>query len=159
MHMAYLQYAETTNRLNPSRVVTCWNVVLSGFFDSIGVYETVTAEHEAIASAWVISLGLQDLVRVPGRSNTRELQGSDSFCNLSHGQQRLVLLCRAVVKTPRLLLFDEPTHGLSAFWRKRFLKILALLASAPDVAIVMVTHREEEIEALKFEHILNLQSC
>ena len=58
------------------------------------------------------------------------------------GEQKLVLLCRAVVKTPPLLLLDEPTHGLSSANRARLLGALRTLAAQPDVALVFVTHRQ-----------------
>ena len=72
------------------------------------------------------------------------------------GQQKLVLLARALVKQPRLLLLDEPTHGLSGLNRDRLLAMLTVLRDAPDVAIVYVTHREDEVEALGFENVLRL---
>ena len=74
-----------------------------GFYDTIGLYDRPAAEHGDIADAWVATLGIGDLVSAtPG-----------SFTRLSLGQQKLVLLCRALVKRPRLLVLDEPTHALS----------------------------------------------
>ena len=67
-----------------------------------------------------------------------------------------MLLCRAAVKKPRLLLLDEPTHGLSSANRRRLLKMLAVLAADPSMAIVHVTHRQDEIDELGFEHVLRL---
>jgi len=81
-----------------------------------------------------------------------------NFCHLSFGQQKLVLLCRAVVKQPRLLLLDEPTHGLSSENRQRLLGMLATLAADPSVSIVLVTHRQDEIDQLGFEHFLRLHA-
>jgi molybdate transport system ATP-binding protein len=86
----------------------------------------------------------------------REDELKIDFCHLSFGQQKLILLCRAVVKRPRLLLLDEPTHGLSSENRARLLGMLGTLAADPSVAIVLVTHRKDEIEALGFEHFLRL---
>ena len=59
--------------------------------------------HLAIALAWVDALGLGDLV-----------DGAQLFGRLSLGQQKLVLLCRACVKSPDLLVLDEPLSGLDA---------------------------------------------
>ena len=75
---------------------------------------------------------------------------SQNFFHLSHGQQKLVLLCRAMVKSPRLLLLDEPTHGLTGTNRDRLLGMLQKLADDPSIAIVYVTHRSDEVEALGF---------
>ena len=82
--------------------------------------------------------------------------GQQNFFHLSHGQQKLVLLCRAMVKAPRLLLLDEPTHGLSGHNKERLLHTLGLLADDPEVAVVYVTHRQEEVAALGFEKVLQL---
>jgi len=79
-----------------------------------------------------------------------------NFFNLSHGQQKLVLLARAMVKRPSLLLLDEPTHGLSGGIRARMLHVLGTLAVSDAVALLYVTHRKDEVEALGFEHVLDL---
>ena len=65
-------------------------------------------------------------------------------------------LARALFLTPELLLLDEPTHGLSGINKERLLYTLSLLADDPNVGIVYVTHRQDEIDALGFEHVLQL---
>jgi len=171
--------------------VSTWEVVCSGFFDSIGLYAEPNAAQVEVAKRWIECFRLTDLVIPPkqqppvssrggaggyaaaaakakallaGGSGGGGGGGGDgsaagearNFCHLSFGQQKLILLCRAVVKRPRLLLLDEPTHGLSSENRARLLGMLGTLAADPSVAIVLVTHRKDEIEALGFEHFLRL---
>merc|ERR1712060_550864 len=125
------------------------DVVCSGFFDSVGLYEEVGSSQREVAQRWVDTFGLSDLVAEHG-------PGDRSFAQLSFGQQKLVLLCRAMVKGPRLLLLDEPTHGLSGTNRARLLSMLEVVASDSSVAVVHVTHREDEIEKLSFQNVLRL---
>ena len=122
-------------------------MVCSGFFDSIGLYQAPSKTQEREAVAEISRLGLEDLVSP---------QGQQLFCTLSHGQQKLVLLVRAMVKRPRLLLLDEPSHGLSGANRDRLLAVLGALAADPRVAIVYVTHRQDEVQALRFANVLRL---
>jgi molybdate transport system ATP-binding protein len=120
-------------------------VVCSGFFDSIGVYQQISKLQEVIAKEWISRFDVADIVNSP-----------TTFFQLSHGQQKLILLVRAMVKSPRLLLLDEPTHGLCSHSRSRLLGMLRVLADDPKVAIVYVTHRQDEIEWLEFPHVLRL---
>ena len=175
-HMAYIDYADPSIRsaFRKPEKVTTWEVVCSGFFDSMGLYNEMSIEQDAFARDWIDRLGLEDLVTPPpltplgikgatapsaGAASLSERgikDGQENFFHLSHGQQKLVLLCRAMVKAPRLLLLDEPTHGLSGVNKERLLHTLSLLSDDPDVGIVYVTHRQEEIDALNFEHVLRL---
>ena len=169
-HMQYIDYADPAVRTafrKPEKVST-WEVVCSGFFDTMGLYDAVTIEQERYARDWIDKLGLYDLVTPPPQRKSSSQPSSlplgvpsakydgQNFFHLSHGQQKLVLLCRAMVKKPRLLLLDEPTHGLSGVNKERLLYTLSLLADDPNVGIVYVTHRQDEIDALGFEHVLQL---
>ena len=71
-------------------------VLLSGLFDSIGVYQKVEPSDRARAKAWLdwLELGLPPTA---------------AFRELSFGQQRLVLIARAAIKVPPLVVMDEPT--------------------------------------------------
>ncbi|CAE7539278.1 modF [Symbiodinium natans] len=143
------------------RKVTAWDVVCSGLFDSVGLYVEPTSVQTAAVLQWVDRLGLQQLVIAPScdtaLASLAPFSSSPHFFDLSHGQQKLVLLCRAMVKEPRLLLLDEPTHGLSGRNRMKFLSLLQRLAHTSDVAIILVTHREDEIETLGFPNVLRLR--
>ena len=80
------------------------NVVLSGFYDSIGLYEKPSDEEIAIARRWLKLAGLAHKERT-------------AFKSLSFGQQRLLLIVRALVKNPPLLILDEPLQGLDGYAR------------------------------------------
>jgi molybdate transport system ATP-binding protein len=80
-----------------------WNtvekMVISGLVDSIGLYKKPTQMQKRLAGEWIELIGLGDL------KHTR-------FSNLSEGQQCMVLIARAMIKLPPLLILDEPSHGL-----------------------------------------------
>ena len=158
--MAYNNYADTTYRSygQSGAKITSFEVVCSGFYDSIGLYDRITLEQEKAAQGWVSRFGLDDIVEPHASRNPAvgAPKNSQNFFDLSHGQQKLVLLCRAMVKSPRLLLLDEPSHGLSGLNRDRFLGMLQVLAADKSVAIVYVSHRQDELDALEFDNVLRL---
>ena len=164
-HMAYVDYADPEVRsfARSHAKVTTWEVVCSGLFDSVGLYKTVTKAQERAARQVVARFGLDDLVPPPPQRTAAAAAaagagggGGRDFFHLSHGQQKLVLLCRALVKAPRLLLLDEPSHGLSADNRDRLIQMLGVLDDDPTVAVIYVTHRRDEIDALQYDHVLAL---
>lgn len=105
--------------------------LLSGLYDSIGVYQRPEPSHRARAHAWLdwLELGLSP---------------NQSFRELSFGQQRLVLIARAAIKVPPLLVLDEPTSGLDPENRQRVLELVESLCSQARCTVLMVTHRADE---------------
>ena len=81
-------------------------VVCSGFHDSMGLYSEVSLDQRATALGWVERFGMEDLVSpppsptqpVPASATAAAKAGMQNFFHLSHGQQKLVLLCRALAK-------------------------------------------------------------
>lgn len=112
----------------PGNVV---QVVVSGFFDSIGLYNKCTAQHKQKAYRWLERLNLDKLALKP-------------FRNLSFGEQRLVLVARALIKMPELLILDEPTQGLDDAYRNSFLEFLEYVANQSLSTIMYVSHRTDE---------------
>ena len=106
-------------------------VLLSGLYDSIGVYQKPEASHRARARAWLDWLELG----IPAGAGFREL---------SFGQQRLVLIARAAIKVPPLVVMDEPTSGLDPDNRARVLDLVASLGTQRKSTVLMVTHRADE---------------
>src|SRR5262249_35840466 len=82
-----------------SEALTGTDVIASGFFSSIGLIDRVTARQRAQVRTLTRRLGLQSLAQ-------RSVQ------RLSYGEFRQILLARALVHDPALLLFDEPFDGL-----------------------------------------------
>jgi molybdate transport system ATP-binding protein len=111
--------------------VSVEEVLLSGLYDSIGVYQPSEASHRIRALAWLewLDLGL-----------TRDAP----FRELSFGQQRLVLIARAAIKVPPLVVLDEPTSGLDAENRARVLSLVESLCTQQRSTVLMVTHRADE---------------
>lgn len=106
-------------------------VVLSGFFGSIGLYDEPTPEQGRRADAALDFLGIADL-------------GGRRLRSLSYGQQRKVFLARALAPGPDLLVLDEPFSGLDAASRRDVNALLERLARAGQ-RFLLVTHRAEEM--------------
>lgn len=102
-------------------------VVISGFFDSIGLYESPTEQQIKIARQWLALLG------IPG-------PGNNPFSALSYGEQRLVLIARAVVKMPLILILDEPCLGLDNHNRAQVLGLIDYITRHSNTHILFVSH-------------------
>jgi molybdate transport system ATP-binding protein len=111
--------------------VTVRIVVISGFFDSIGVYNQFSKRQQEIALEWLQMLHMEKHIDTP-------------FRNLSYGEQRLVLLARAMVKQPDLLILDEPCQGLDDINREMVLKLIDHLGKTGTTQILYVTHHQED---------------
>jgi molybdate transport system ATP-binding protein len=120
----------------------CLSVVLSGFFDSIDLHATCSSAQERHAHDWMQCLDLADLECVP-------------FGDLSLGQQRLVLLARALVKDPPLLVLDEPCQSLPPDSREVILGLLDRLCQQEWVSLICVSHHLDEIPR-SVSHVLHL---
>jgi molybdate transport system ATP-binding protein len=113
------------------KTLTAADVVMSGFFDSIGLYRRGTEQQRAAVLKWMQRLDIAAYANIP-------------FDRLSHGQQRLVLLARAMVKSPQLLILDEPCQGLDPGSRAKILALLNRIGSQTRTNILYVTHHADE---------------
>lgn len=116
------------------------NMIVSGFTDSIGLYTYPTDLQIKIAEQWLEMLG-------PAFHDK-------TFQSLSIGQQRMVMVARAMVKHPPLLILDEPTIELDEENSRLFIDMVNAIAAEKQIAIIYVSHRDEE--DLKPSHVFEL---
>ena len=112
--------------------VVVFDVVCSGFHDSIGLYRSCSAEQKKTARNWMKTVGVESLVET-------------SFEQLSYGQRKLTLIARAMVKSPVLLFLDEPCDGLDMANRDKILEIIEYIGCHTHTTLVYITHHENEI--------------
>lgn len=109
---------------------TLEQMVLSGFFDSIGLYTQPTILQKQIAAQWLEVIGMTSLK-------------NKSFLQLSLGQQRVILIVRAVIKHPPLIILDEPLDGLDDHNSVLVTDLINLLIQETNMTIIYVSHRIE----------------
>ncbi|MCW2473016.1 molybdate ABC transporter ATP-binding protein ModF [Candidatus Symbiopectobacterium sp. NZEC151] len=107
------------------------HVITSGFFDSIGIYQAVSDRQRFLTQQWLELLGLA-------------AQADSPFHALSWGQQRLVLIARALVKHPALLILDEPLQGLDPLNRQLVRRWLDVLIGEGETQLLFVSHHAED---------------
>ena len=136
------QLGLVSNDLHRRYTVRCdvLSVVCSGFFDSIGLYDTPTEPQIRLGREWLQAVDLAD-------------QAERSFQSLSYGEQRLVLIARAMVKSPLLLVLDEPTQGLDELNRERILGFMSAIEARRHSTLLFVSHRRDEFLPLFKQHI------
>ena len=127
----HIGYVSPEMHLYYQNNVKCLDVVSSGFFDTIGLYRKCTTEQEMLAKEWMMVFNVVHLSEV-------------SFQKVSSGEQRLLLLARALVKNPELLILDEPLHGLDVVNKNRVKKILEDFCDGKK-SLIYVTHYQNEI--------------
>jgi len=107
------------------------NVIVSGFYDSIGLYGKATDTQRSIADQWLALLGMAK-------------RADESFSKQSFGDQRLLLIARSMVKHPPLLILDEPCLGLDDMNRQLVLALIEKICAAGKSAVLYVNHHSED---------------
>ncbi len=110
----------------------CDEVITSGFNEQIGFSLSHSDFQKRTVKAWFSILQLEHLA-------------DSKFAEASLSEQRLLLLARALVKLPSLLILDEPCQGLDARQTGRFTAILDVICRHLDTTMIYVTHYPEEI--------------
>jgi molybdate transport system ATP-binding protein len=110
--------------------------IVSGLYDSIGIYNSVPPRERALADEWLRYIGMFQKAETPIKK-------------LSYGEQRLLLIARGLIKHPALLILDEPCQGLDDRNRERILDVLGNFAGESETTLLYVTHHEED----KIRHI------
>ena len=122
--------------------MSAYDAIASGFYDSIGLYQHPTPDQKKIVDQWIQVLRIEDIAHQP-------------FHQLSYGQKRMILLARAMVKSPVLLIVDEPCHGLDIPNRKRVLDILERIGHTETHLLYVTNHREEILNCVT--HVMRIQ--
>ena len=115
-----------------SDAATCFEVAASGLHDTIGLFEPPTARQRAAVRQWLERFQMLECAPTP-------------LYALSAGLQRMALLVRALVKSPPLLILDEPCQGLDPAHRRFFVRVVDRLIQSGSVTVIYVTHRKDEI--------------
>ena len=105
-------------------------MIVSGFFDSVGLYIQPSDRQIQLAREWLVVIGMTS-------------QKNKPFRFLSVGQQRMVLVARAMVKHPPLLILDEPCAGLDDEMAAIFTTLIHTIAAETNTAILYVSHKDE----------------
>lgn len=132
MHVEYRMLGGTSLR----------DVIISGFRDSIGLYGAGTDVECDAANRWLALGGFK------GRESER-------FGELSYGEQRAILILRSAVKSPKILILDEPCHGLDESFREKILHLITLICQTGSTTVLHVTHDPSEVLPCE-KHILEL---
>lgn len=111
---------------------TAFQTIASGLFDSIGLFRQLNEEQRNLVNEWIRLLQLEKIQH-------------KLLSNLSAGEQRLVLLARALVKNPPMLILDEPCQGLDKEHIHEFKQIINDICKNSGTTLLYVSHYKDEI--------------
>lgn len=127
----YIGYVSSALQWEYKVSVSVRNAIISGFYDSIGIYQKYTDLQRDIANEWLDLLGMT-------------MRADRPFNELSFGDQRLILIARAMVKHPPLLILDEPCLGLDDLNRQLVLALIEKICAGRETTVLYVNHRPED---------------
>ena len=127
-HKAKLGFFSPELALQYREDLSLQEVLCTGFTANLCKAENTTWEERAKAKEWLTYLGFDDV--------------EARYRNLSPIDKRVVLMARAAIRPPEVLLLDEPTQGLKGEYREKIFNLLQLLSK--ETTIILVSHYEEE---------------
>jgi molybdate transport system ATP-binding protein len=137
-----LGYISPDLQANYREAMSGEDVVTSGFFSSVGLVR----KPSAVQRRWV---------REVIKKLRLGLLSSKCFLEMSYGEARRILLARALVKQPELILFDEPFDGLDPIARRQMATAINCAAST-GATLVIVTHHADDLPAC-ITHVANMK--
>ena len=108
------------------------DIVLSGVSGTLSLSKDITNDDVKRAKLLLKKLRLGNKMAQP-------------FALMSKGERQCVLIARALISNPEILILDEPGTGLDIYAREYVLQAIADLAETTDMTIIYVTHYVEEI--------------
>jgi len=127
-HKAKLGFFSPELALQYREDLTLLEVLCTGFTPNLCKADNPTWEEKSKAREWLKYLGFEDV-----NQNVRTLSPID---------KRLVLMARAAIRPPKVLLLDEPSQGLKGEYREKLFHLLQLLST--ETTLILVSHYEEE---------------
>lgn len=133
LHLYFMRQTKLVNS-NRSSVfdLPCMHALISGFNDQIGFSSEPTNYEINVAQAWLSALRLDYLA-------------DKNFCEISLGEQRMLLLIRALIKNPPLLILDEPCQGIDYEQSRRIVSMLDAVCEKLNNTLIYVSHSPDEI--------------
>jgi molybdate transport system ATP-binding protein len=122
---------------------TCFETVASGLYDTIGLFRQLSDEDIETVNRWMQICNINKL------SDKR-------LHELSLGEQRVVLLTRAMVKDPPLFILDEPCQGVDDERKSELINLINEICIAGNKTLIYVSHYENERPAC-ISHFLKLE--
>jgi iron complex transport system ATP-binding protein len=122
--------------------LTARQVVLTGYFGSIGLYHQPDDAMNEDADSLLRKVGLQIVMDHP-------------YATMSNGERMRSLIARAIVTRPGLLILDEPTSGLDVLAREQVLATIQTLLDGPEApTVLLITHHIEELPPITSQVLL-----
>jgi molybdate transport system ATP-binding protein len=107
--------------------ISCFNAIGSGYFDTIGLFKKLSTKQYNNILQWLDFLQLSHVSKKPLHS-------------ISASLQRMILLARALVKNPPLLVLDEPCQGLDQQQSEQFVSLIDHVCSDSNKTLIYVSH-------------------
>lgn len=123
---------------------TCFETIASGLYDTIGLFRQISDDDVELVNEWMKFYRIESLKQ-------------KRLYELSVGEQRTILLIRALIKNPPLLILDEPCQGLDNERKQEFLELINQICIAGSKTMIFVSHYENEVPAcvshfIKLDH-------
>jgi len=136
-------YISSDLQVRQHKNIAAFDVICSGFFDSNGLYKKCSPKELSIARQWLHFLGIAE-------------SAAQKFGRLSHGQRQLVLIGRAMVKSPEILILDEPLQGLDIKNRTKIGAVFEYIGSQTPTSIIYVLNQDEKMLGC-MTHVLEME--
>lgn len=126
--------------------LTCLELVVLNLYKDFGFLKIPKKRHKEKAKEMLCEMDLEKYINVP-------------FNELSGGLQQRVLICRAMINNPEILILDEPTAGVDEESKLSFFKIIQDLNTDRNVTVILVTHEIDSTrQNLDLDRIYKLNS-